>query len=306
MITSMGDALIDVIIDASGEITSTVGGAGLNTALAIGRLGIPVQMVAGISQDSLGSRILRTLLSNAVHDGLGTRTAEPTTIALASLRDDGSATYRFLLDGTSIAAVIGEQALLAVHPASTSLLVGGVSLALDPSASAAIEVVRQAPEHCLVMLDPNYRPAISGSSPIYAQTIAAILPRVDVLKVSVEDLAALQPESAPAVAAKQLRDVHGCVVLLTDGGKDLTIYGSKEVVLPVPRVNVADTVGAGDAFSGGFLSWWHLNDMGRTDVASIDALTRAARAGILVAARTCERIGADPPHLSELPSDWST
>lgn len=302
----MGDALVDVIIDSNGEIASTVGGAGLNTALAIGRLGVPVQMVAGISEDSLGSRILRTLLSNAVRDGLGTRTAEPTTIALASLRDDGSATYRFLLDGTSIASVTSEQALTVVHPASTSLLVGGVSLALDPFASAASEVVQQAPEYCLVMLDPNYRPAISGSSPIYARTIAAVLSRVDVLKVSVEDLAALVPGVAPTVAARQLRDVHGCVVLLTDGGGDLTVFGSEEVSLQVPQVNVADTVGAGDAFSGGFLSWWHLNDMGRSDLTSIDALTRAARAGILVAARTCERVGAEPPHLSELPSDWST
>ena len=301
----MGDALVDVIIDPNGEITSTVGGAGLNTALAIGRLGVPVQMVAGISEDSLGSRILRTLLSNAVRDGLGIRTTRPTTIALASLGIDGSATYRFLLDGTSISAVTADQALSVVHPASTSVLVGGVSLALDPFASAVAEVVRHAPEHCLVMLDPNYRPAISGASSLYAQTIAAILPRVDVLKVSVEDLAALQPDMTAMDAAQRLRDVHGCIVLLTAGDGDLTILGSENVVLPVPRINVADTVAAGDAFSGGFLSWWHLNDMDRTDLASIETLTQAARAGIVVAAKTCERLGADPPHLSELPSDWS-
>jgi fructokinase len=300
----MGDALVDVIIDPNGEITSTVGGAGVNTALAIGRLGVPVQMVAGISEDSLGSRILRTLLSNAVRDGLDTRTPQPTTIALASLGVDGSATYRFILDGTSIAAVTGKQALPVVHPASSSVLVGGVTLALDPFASAVVEVVRHAPEQCLVMLDPNYRPAISGSSPIYAQTIAAIMPRVDVLKVSVEDLAALQPDMTAMAAAQHLRDVHGCVVLLTAGSGDLTILGSENVVLQVPRVKVVDTVAAGDAFSGGFLSWWHLNDMSRTDLSSIDAVARAARAGILVAAKTCERLGADPPHLSELPSDW--
>jgi fructokinase len=302
----MGDALIDVIVDVTGEITSAVGGAALNTALAIGRLGVPVQIVAGISADSLGSRILRTLLNDAVHDGLGTRTHEPTAIALASLRDDGSATYRFLLEGTSIASVTEQQALPVVHPTSTAVLVGGVSLAFDPFASAAVGVVRHAPEHCLVMLDPNYRPAISGSRPTYAQTIAAMLPRVDVLKVSVEDLAALVPGAAPSVAARQLRDAYECVVLLTDGGGDLIIFGSEEVAIPVPSVQVADTVAAGDAFSGGFLSWWHINGKSSGDVTSIDALTRAARAGILVASKTCERIGADPPHVSELPNDWST
>ncbi len=305
MITSMGDALVDVIIDPNGEISSVVGGAGLNTALTVGRLGVPIQMIAGISADSLGGRILRTLVENGVRDGLHTRTPKPTTIALASLGEDGSATYRFMLDDTSIAAVTSEQALPAVHPDSTAVLVGGVSLALDPFASAAVDVVQGAPEHCLVMLDPNYRPAISGLSPIYADTIAAILPRVDVLKVSVEDLVALYPDMTPPASAEHLRSAHGCTVLLTAGDGDLMIFGDGEISLPVPRVDVADTVAAGDAFSGGFLSWWHINDLGRSDAGSMDPLTKAARAGILVAAKTCERIGADPPHHSDLPEDWA-
>jgi fructokinase len=301
----MGDALVDVIIDSDGEISSVVGGAGLNTALTVGRLGVPVQMIAGISEDSLGTRIHRTLVDNGVRDGLNTRTPKPTTIALASLRDDGSASYRFMLDGTSIAAVTSEQALAVAHPESTALLVGGVSLALDPFASAAVDVVQAAPEHCLVMLDPNYRPAISGSSPIYANTIAAILPRADLVKVSVEDLEALLPDMTAWAAAEHLRATHGCTVVLTAGDGDLTIFGDGEVSLPVPRVKVADTVAAGDAFSGGFLGWWFLNEQGRGDAKSIDALERAARAGIVVAAKTCERIGADPPHRHDLPDDWA-
>ena len=305
MITSMGDALVDVIIDPNGEISSVVGGAGLNTALTMGRLGVPVQMIAGISEDSLGTRILRTLVDNGVRDGVNARTSNPTTIALASLREDGSATYRFMLDGTSIASVTSEQALPAAHPHSTALLVGGVSLALDPFASAAVDVVRQAPDHCMVMLDPNYRPAISGSSPIYADTIAAILPRVDVLKVSEEDLEALYPNMTVRAAAEHLRATYECTVLLTAGVGDLTIFGDEEASLPVPRVDVADTVAAGDAFSGGFLSWWFIHGRERADTASMDFLTRAARAGIMVAAKTCERVGADPPHRSDLPDDWA-
>ena len=58
--------------------------------------------------------------------------------------------------------------------------------------------------------------------------------------------------------------------------------------------------GAGDAFGGGFVAWWNARGLGRDDLRDDDLVLEATRFAALVAARTCERPGASPPHLSEL------
>jgi fructokinase len=68
-------------------------------------------------------------------------------------------------------------------------------------------------------------------------------------------------------------------------------------------VNVVDTIGAGDAFGGGFLAWWRLRDRGRADLADPAALRAATAFACTVAARTCERPGASPPTLAEVESE---
>ena len=67
-----------------------------------------------------------------------------------------------------------------------------------------------------------------------------------------------------------------------------------------PKVEVADTIGAGDAFGGGFLAWWRSQGFGREELANQDQVVAAATFGALVAARTVERPGASPPFLHEL------
>ena len=69
---------------------------------------------------------------------------------------------------------------------------------------------------------------------------------------------------------------------------------------PAPEVEVADTIGAGDAFGGGFLAWWRSQGFGREQLDDQDAVVEAATFGALVAARTVERAGASPPFLHEL------
>ena len=78
----------------------------------------------------------------------------------------------------------------------------------------------------------------------------------------------------------------------------LSADGETEVA--APRIEVADTIGAGDAFGGGFLAWWRREGLGAADLERADAVVEATRFACLVAARTCERPGASPPRLAEL------
>ena len=106
MIYVIGEALIDIIVDAKGTVlASVVGGAPLNTARTIARLEVPATFLGGISTDAFGNRMMRLLAEDGVHYALGTQVSEPTTLAIAELDQHGAATYRFVMDNTSAAAV---------------------------------------------------------------------------------------------------------------------------------------------------------------------------------------------------------
>ena len=158
----------------------------------------------------------------------------------------------------------------------------------------------------LVMVDPNCRPSVMTGSAVFAEALASVLPRADVVKVSGDDLAFLYPTVERAQAAADLARSSGSVVLFTDGAEAVRILAAgTEVVVDVPRVPVVDTVGAGDSFSGGFLAWWMHHGKGRKDLADVDSVVAAARFGVAVASITCQRAGAEPPHIADVPGGWS-
>jgi fructokinase len=117
----------------------------------------------------------------------------------------------------------------------------------------------------------------------------------------VDDLAWLDPDVSPADAARGLLAEGPAAVLMTDGGNGVQVVTAGEQHhVPAPQVEVVDTIGAGDAFSGGFLAWWRLHGLGADDLRSLERVLQATAFACDVAARTCERAGASPPRLEEL------
>ena len=131
--------------------------------------------------------------------------------------------------------------------------------------------------------------------------LRAVLARADVVKVSADDLAVLAPSAELVAAARWLLELGPSVVLLTDGARSVQVIGASiDLVLPVPRVEVIDTVGSGDAFGGAFLARFIEHGGSRAALGDAERLYDAVEAGIEVASLTCQRAGADPPHRAEL------
>ena len=304
MITVMGEALIDIIVDPQGEVTAAaIGGAPLNTARTLARLDVPVSFLGGVSTDAFGRRISRMLASDGVAYALGDPMDAPTTLAIAELDEAGAATYRFVFDGTSATLVTPAQALAAVGDDCSVLHVGTLALVLEPLVEATRAVVDAAPDSRIVMVDPNCRPAVMTGSAVFQETLDSVFARADVVKVSGDDLAFLYPGERPATAAEQIHMRTGAAVLFTDGANSVEVIcaGGKEV-LDVPAVTVIDTVGAGDSFSGGFLAHWVHQGWGREELHELDKVVAGAEFGIRVAGVTCQRAGAEPPFAAELAS----
>jgi fructokinase len=296
-----GEALYDLWVDAAGDAHGRPGGGPFNTARTLARLERPVAYLGRLSNDAPG-RVLRARLAD---DGVGLgaviATDDPTMLALAEIGDDGGARYAFYTEGTAARGLTPGAALAALPAGVAVLHVGTLGLVLEPMASALEAVVQALAPSALVVVDPNCRPWAIADPAGYRARLTRVLARTHLLKVSEEDLAWLHPDLEPAAAARALLALGPTVALLTRGGKGATVVtADTEVAIPAPAVEVVDTIGAGDAFAGGFLAWWGAQGLGRRELADVARVGEGARFAARVAGRTCERAGADPPRLAEL------
>jgi fructokinase len=292
---------MDVITSPSGDVREVPGGGPFNTARTIARLEEPVAFLGCISRDRLGERLLSELATDGVDLSLVVRTDAPTTIAHATLDGGGAASYRFEIEGTAAPALRAEAAMRALDPAPAAIHVGALGLVFEPSASSLEALVAAAPGTTLVMLDPNARPSAIPDLAAWRERMWRIAARAHVIRVSADDLEVLTPGRVPLDAAGEIAAL-GPVVLLSDGPRAVRVLvaGRQPVELPVPELPVIDTVGAGDAFGGGFLASWVRHGWPPSELQDPERLLPAVRSGVLVAAMTCSRRGADPPRLSEL------
>jgi fructokinase len=297
-----GEALFDVVAGDGDELKAHPGGGPFNAARTIGRLEQPVAYLGRLSTDRFGARLERILVDDGVSLEAVVRTEDPTTLALAELGEGGSVSrYRFYAQGTSAAGLTSEAALAALPAQIDTVFVGTLGLVLEPMASALEAVVDRLAPAVLIAVDPNCRPDVIRDPAAYRRRLGWILARTDLLKVSEEDVAWLYPDHDAVAATRALLADGPSVGVLTRGGDGaVVVTAERDVAVAPPPAKVVDTIGAGDAFAGGFLAWWREQGLGVEGLADLDATVEATRFACRVAAKTCERAGASPPFRSEL------
>jgi fructokinase len=329
VIAVIGQALIDLVAAPDGTLAAKPGGGPYNTARTIGRLGGHASFLGRLSDDAFGELLRAGLAESGVTLGLPGLTCAPTTLALASISiggasegsvnegsvyegsvHEGSAEYRFYLTGTSAADVEYSELAAAVPVGVAAVYVGDLALLIEPSGTSIERLLLDgayATGTPLVLIDPNCRPSAVPDRDAYLARLARLFGRADIVKASAEDLAYIYPGLAPAEAARALLAAGPALVLVTDGPRAARAFltGSpdgpaREVTAAIPPVTVADTIGAGDAFGGAFLTWWTRESLTRADLASPDLVATALHAAAEVASLTCTRPGADPPRLGDV------
>ncbi|MFD5591357.1 carbohydrate kinase [Streptomyces griseorubiginosus] len=300
MIVVAGEALIDLVPQGRGALASlkpALGGGPFNTAVALGRLGSPTAFCSRVSLDAFGEALLDGLREAGVDVSAVQRGTEPTTLAVASIDDGGSAAYSFYVDGTADRLFTAPAAL----PSGTrAVSFGTCSLVLEPGASAYEELLRSAAaQGVFTALDPNIRAGLIPDADAYRARFKSWLPSVCLLKLSEEDALWLGGTPQEWLAAGP------SAVVITHGGDGLSVFTQDGSALPVPgeKVDVVDTIGAGDTVNAALLH----------GLAALDALSPAALAALRVddwtrllrfaaraAAITCSRAGAEPPYASEV------
>jgi fructokinase len=301
MIVVAGESLIDLILGADGRVEAVPGGGPYNVARTLGRLGQAVAFLGRLSTDRFGSILRAGLAAENVELGLAPATDDPTLLAVVELDGGGAARYRFYVEGTAAPGLSAVDLPGALPATTTALHVGTLGLVFEPMAASIESLVDGVADDVLVVADPNCRPTAIVDPGGYRARLWRILGRVDIVKVSVDDLAWLDPLAEPLEAARRLMDRGPAAVLVTDGPRPVRLVTASGVVeLAVPAVRVVDTVGAGDAFGAGFLAAWTGEGRRRGDLADAEALASATRFAIQVGALTTTRAGAEPPTVAEL------
>lgn len=305
MILCCGEALIDMIPaslpDGLEAFIPHAGGAALNVAIAIGRLGAPAGLFTGLSHDMFGRQLAIAAQESKVDISLAVRSDRPTTLAFVELIN-GNARYVFH-DENSAGRMLTEQDLPDLPQSVDTLVFGGISLIHAPAADTYAALARrEAGRRCIVM-DPNIRPGFVTDEAAYRARLMGMLKVADIVKISEDDLDWLLPETEDALTA--LLALGPALAVLTRGSEGaLAMHRDKwHVEVPSRPTMVVDTVGAGDTFLAGMIvGAWESGLLSRNAVENItpNALREILSFAAAAAGVSVSRAGANPPWRHEL------
>jgi len=306
MIVVSGEALMDVF--AAGEtptgvmLDARIGGSPLNVAIGLSRLAQPVAFFGGVSSGFLGDRLMKALETERVDTGCTVRVDAPATLGLVGLDARGVPSYAFYGEGAADRQL--PLAALEVVPQAQAYHFGSYAMVVEPVASTQRALVERERHRAVIAYDPNVRLNVEPALQRWRDTVAWMAPRTQILKVSDEDLSLLYPGADAGRLASDWIGQGVSLVVVTRGGDGAWAWTATHHVAAAPvKVDVVDTVGAGDTFQAAML----------TALAERDLLTqRALRAlgeeplrvvldfATRAAAITCARRGADLPRRCEV------
>jgi fructokinase len=297
-----GEALVD-LVDEQGELRSVPGGGPFNTAIALGRLGVPVAYLGTLSHDDYGSVLGRLLVDAGVDMSLVRWSDAPTPFAVVHRQDGGGNTYTFHLANTSFTDM-PPDAVPALGEDVWAIHVGTLALAIDPPAAAYEALLEREAGRRTIVLDPNVRPAVFGDQASYRARFERIAGLATIVKLSEDDAAWIYPELELADILERVRSLGPRLVAITMGTHGAVAASADGYArVPAVPVTVADTVGAGDSFGAALLAALAARNALVLETTSVfdDALLEDALLyAVTAAAITCTRTGAVPPSLEEI------
>lgn len=319
-----GESLIDLISEPVGpdgtiRLVAHQGGSPYNCAIALSKLGNDTGFLCPISTDGLGTYLLGPLAEAGVKPLLKDRVEAYTTLAVVTFDAKKSAQYGFYRNADR---AFTREGLIAGLPRTLEVFQVGGFCPIEPEDAAVwLDVAQEAARRgATLSMDPNVRPSLVPDFTGYKARLSQFLDVVNLVKVSIEDLGALERNKAvkasdfsaaetEAIVRKYVADFldrpnMGLVVVTfgEEGSRAFTRSGSAAAEI-FPAVPFGDTVGAGDTLMAGILTV--LNERGvlnRDGLRGLDsaALGEVLRFGAVVAGLNCRHFGCVPPTRREV------
>lgn len=305
-----GESLIDLVQEKPGgdgvvRMTAHQGGSPYNCAIALSKLGNSTGFLCPISRDGFGTYLLGPLEQAGVRPLLSERVFAPTTLAVVTLNAKMEAQYEFYRGADRAFTLDGLKAAL---PPQVELFQIGGFCAIEPDdATVWLEVAREAAARgATLSIDPNVRPSLVSDFGAYRKRLDAFLDLVHLIKLSREDLEALDATKSIEQHAAELLARPNCeLVVVTmgdEGSRAFTASGEAQAGIYSPPT-FGDTVGAGDSLMAGILTFLEARGAlkpGRLTSLDSRTLEEMLRFGAVVAGLNCAHMGCNPPTRAEV------
>jgi fructokinase len=300
MIIVTGESVADLLPAGDGLLRLALGGGPANTAVAAARLGAPVTFAARFGADTFGRAFRQRMTEAGVDLRYATDVAAPSSLALATLDASGAALYDFWLAG----AADFTAAALPVPADGDILHTGSLAAYWAPGADVIEAWLAEHRHRTTITLDVNLRPIVLLEQPDALDRLERLVRLAHVVKASDDDLALAYPGREPEAVAREWLSVPGPdLVVVTEGERGVRAFArdGARAQAAAPRIDVADTIGAGDAAMGALLT--AISESGLDGVAA--RLEETLRYVCAVAALACTRPGAYAPTAADVDASGS-
>ena len=324
MIICCGEALIDMFrteIPRFGEAYVPLpGGSPYNTAIAIGKMGVPVKFLGCFSTDSFGDMLIKQLKANRVGVDLVVRSEQNSLLAFVKQGKAKEPLYTFYTENCAGPGLNMASIPPSLPDKTKCILFGSISMTMEPIASTIEALIlregsRKGADQMdgapVISFDPNVRPFMIRDRIAYIGRIEKSIAASTITKMSLRDFEYIYPKMAPEKALQKILTMGPRLAICTLGSKGTIALLRKndgsitKVNVPTVSIPLVDSVGAGDAFHGALLSWLQMKKkMSRSAIVNLqenelhDAIFFANKAAAIV----CSRRGADPPSRKEVES----
>jgi 2-dehydro-3-deoxygluconokinase len=271
-VVTLGETMVRLALPEHGRpgagtpLSLGIGGAESNVAIAVARLGVASTWIGHVGDDDFGSMVIREILGEGVRVIARRDPTAPTGLLVKEHRRGRPTAVRYYRSGSAASRLTPDDLDEGAIAEAGVLHLTGITPALGNGPTAAVQraiaVARAA--RAVVSFDVNYRASL-WSPDAAREALAAIIPQVDVLFAGPAEAALIvhgdprEPDGDAFAAGRDLAarlaalgPAH-VVVKLGEHGALALRDGTVEEV-PAYPVDVLDTVGAGDAFVGGYLA----------------------------------------------------
>ncbi|WP_216398187.1 PfkB family carbohydrate kinase [Arcanobacterium phocae] len=291
----IGESLLD---DVQRDHTHTThpGGSPLNVALGLARLERSVTLVTRIGNDDAGTDIAHFLTAAGVKLYPGSIDNRPTSVAHAQLDEFGNASYTFdlLSDYPMPRCDTDVTKPRLVH-------IGSIGAHQEPGATTLRKWLECLDGHSTVSYDPNVRMALMGPREKLVAEVDELMPYIDVVKASIEDMKEILGPTTPEQSAKFFLERGAQLVVITRGAEGLNLATPEaDIHAPAVNVGVVDTVGAGDALMAALIDGLaRMSVLGDEDGEALRSISRQGLAslGAYAAAAAGITVGQPGSHL---------
>ena len=247
-IFSVGETTYDILFRDGHPVSSCSGGSAFNSAVSLGRCGLPVSLISTFGDDYVGDYSFSFLRENNVNCDLVKRFEGQSRIALAFFDDLNNATYSFYQASKN---VVPEYP----RPIQNDIVLLGSSFALrENGREQLVEFLLNVKRaNGLVIYDPNTRQPLQNR-PDLVDRIRENFELADIIKGSDQDFDHIFGLQDATAVFNQTSFNENKSLIYTKGAEGVSLLSGKiRCSLEARKVNVVSTIGAGDNFTAGLV-----------------------------------------------------